>query len=96
MNIVATLMAGVVGTETYVLDESGQVFLVDDKKQRHSVAEPIAAKVRDAIKRGASASERAVKQALLGWHKGNCKNCVELAPEQWDLCGEAQELLAGS
>ena len=35
-------------------------------------------------------------QALLDWHKTKCKNCVEAAPGQWDLCLEAQELLARS
>ena len=37
--------------------------------------------------------------ALLDWHKtnSNCKNCVELGGSSgWDLCAEAQELLAGS
>lgn len=36
------------------------------------------------------------KRALLEWHKANCKDCVERAPGLWDLCAEAQELLAGS
>lgn len=37
--------------------------------------------------------------ALLDWHKtnSNCKNCVEAGGSSgWDLCAEAQELLAGS
>jgi hypothetical protein len=34
--------------------------------------------------------------ALLEWHKGECNNCVELAPDKWDLCAEAHELLAGT
>jgi PAS domain S-box-containing protein len=36
---------------------------------------------------------REAKRALLEWHKANCKDCVELASERWDLCAEAQELL---
>jgi hypothetical protein len=31
MAIVATLMAGVIGTEYYGLDEKGQVFVLDSK-----------------------------------------------------------------
>jgi PAS domain S-box-containing protein len=36
---------------------------------------------------------REAELALLEWHKANCQDCVELAPERWDLCAEAQELL---
>jgi PAS domain S-box-containing protein len=36
------------------------------------------------------------KRALLEWHKENCKDCAELAPERWDLCAEAQQLLEDS
>ena len=40
---------------------------------------------------------KAAIQVLLDWHKAklNCNNCVELAPGQWHLCEEAQELLVG-
>lgn len=36
------------------------------------------------------------KQALLEWHKAECKDCIELAPGSWSHCAEGQELLAGS
>lgn len=39
------------------------------------------------------------RKALLDWHKmdDNCKNCVEgSTPGNWDLCEEAQEMLAQS
>jgi hypothetical protein len=34
--------------------------------------------------------------ALLGRHKENCNNCVDLEPDKRALCAEAHELLAGS
>jgi hypothetical protein len=52
--IVATLMAGVMGTEYYGLDEKSQVFVLDPKGNpvQPPVSEPLASKVREAIKRG--------------------------------------------
>jgi hypothetical protein len=58
MAIVATLMAGVIGTEYYGLDEKGQVFVLDPKGNplQPPVSEPLASKVRKAIKRGDAGS----------------------------------------
>jgi hypothetical protein len=55
MAIVATLMAGAIGTKAYGLDEKGQVFALDAKGKplEPPVSEPLAAQVRDAIERGA-------------------------------------------
>ena len=49
----ATLMAGVIGTESYGLDDRGQVFLLDAKGKllEPPVSESIAASVREAIER---------------------------------------------
>jgi hypothetical protein len=54
MAIVATLMAGVIGTEHYGLDEKGQVFVLDPKGNplQPPVSEPLASKVREAMRRG--------------------------------------------
>jgi hypothetical protein len=54
MAIVATLMAGVIGTEYYGLDGKSQVFVLDPKGNllQPPVSEPLAPKVREAIKRG--------------------------------------------
>jgi hypothetical protein len=53
MPIVATLMAGAIGTEHYGLDEKDQVFLLDPKgAPLRPVPEPLASKVREAIKQG--------------------------------------------
>ena len=51
--IVATLMAGVVGTQHYGLDDKGRVFLLDADGKTYEVEdEVLATKVREAIKRG--------------------------------------------
>jgi hypothetical protein len=52
--IVATLMAGVMGTEYYGLDEKSQVFVLEPKGNpvQPPVSEPLASTVREAIKRG--------------------------------------------
>src|ERR1700730_13890195 len=39
---------------------------------------------------------RQAMRALLEYHKGKCKNCIEAAPGRWSLCEEAEHLLAGS
>jgi len=94
-----TLMAGVVGTGTWGLDEDGKVFSLDENgKLIKEAPESIAKQVREQIERGKAAAREHDEQANrdLEWHKKNCKNCVELAPEQWDLCGDAQHLLAKS
>jgi hypothetical protein len=49
---VATLMAGVVGTEHYGLEENDKVFIVDADGESHEVSEQLAAKVRAQIGRG--------------------------------------------
>jgi len=53
MAIVATLMAGVVGTVCYGLDEHGRVFVLDPEGTPlpPPVPEPLASEVREAIKR---------------------------------------------
>ena len=53
---VATLAAGVVGTEHYGLDKHDKVFLVDGDGESHEVSEQLAEKVRAQIKRGAKPS----------------------------------------
>jgi|GEM_PF-2706412 hypothetical protein len=61
MAIVATLMAGVTGTEYYGMDEKHQVFVLDPKgTPLQPVPEPLASKVREAIKRGDATSPRDV------------------------------------
>ena len=52
MNIVATLTAGVVGTEHYGLDENGDVYIFEADGHGYKVKEPLAARVREAIKKG--------------------------------------------
>jgi len=52
MKIVATLMAGIIGTEHYSLNEKDQVFLFDAEGQGHEITGPLAAKVRETIKIG--------------------------------------------
>jgi hypothetical protein len=51
-SFVATLMAGVVGTEYYGLDAKGKVFIVDAEGKAYEISEPLAAKVRAAINQG--------------------------------------------
>ena len=53
MAIIATLMAGVIGTEHYGVDDNGQVFVLDPKGKplEPPVSEPLASKVREAVKR---------------------------------------------
>jgi hypothetical protein len=94
-----TLMAGVVGTEIWGVDENGKVFALDEKgKPIKEAPASIAKQVREQIERGKAAAREHGKEANrdLEWHKKNCKNCIELAPEQWDLCEDAQQLLANS
>jgi hypothetical protein len=54
VTIVATLVAGAIGTESYGMDEKGQAFLLDVSggTQGQAIAEPHAAKVRQAIASG--------------------------------------------
>jgi hypothetical protein len=52
MTIVDTLMAGVPGSEYYGVDETGQVFVLDEKgKPLRKAPEPIGTKVREQIQR---------------------------------------------
>jgi len=51
-NPVASLAAGVIGTEQYVLYDNDDVFLVDAEGQKHKVQESLAKKVRKTIKAG--------------------------------------------
>ena len=48
--IVATLAAGIIGTEHYALFGDGEVFLVDAEGQKHKVQRALAEKVRAALK----------------------------------------------
>jgi hypothetical protein len=50
--IVASLAAGITGTEHYGLYDNGEVFLFDAQEQKHKVQESLAEKVRAAIKAG--------------------------------------------
>jgi len=52
--IVASLAAGIIGTEHYGLYDNGEVFLFDAQGQKHKVQESLAEKVRAAIKAGES------------------------------------------
>jgi hypothetical protein len=47
--VVASLAAGVIGTEQYVLYDNDDVFLVDAEGQKHKVQESLAKKVRTRI-----------------------------------------------
>lgn len=49
---VATLMAGVDGTEHYGVDENGTVFLVGEDGEPYEVPETVAEKVRKSIQAG--------------------------------------------
>jgi hypothetical protein len=53
MAIVATLMAGVIDTGYYCMDDKGQVFRYDpqERKAFAPVSEPLATRVREAIER---------------------------------------------
>jgi hypothetical protein len=56
MKIVATLVAGVNGGVGCGLDETGKVYVLDEKgKPLKEAPEPIAKEVREAIKRGKEA-----------------------------------------
>ncbi|HEV2194019.1 MAG TPA: hypothetical protein VGR55_00415 [Candidatus Acidoferrum sp.] len=50
MNIVASLAAGVIGTEYYGLDENGDVYIFDADGHGYKVPEPLAKRVREVIK----------------------------------------------
>jgi hypothetical protein len=54
MAIVATLMAGVIDTGYYCMDDKGQVFRFDPKERKAvglPISEPLATRVREAIKK---------------------------------------------
>ncbi len=55
--LVARLMAGVIGTEYYGLDEDGKVFLLDAAGNRYEIKDAaLSQRVRDAINRSPNQS----------------------------------------